>query len=454
MDPESSPVPRGPETAAGELTGTLREVVEQVRAVPAPPDAAARAVERAAALSRGGRVAPGTVEGRTRATRRTVAVAAVLGLIALLAAVAYRAGSGGPPDQDPVAAVPTDPEGPPSDPKQETRPVAGKSHRAGASPIPFHAVAADAPVLVSTGGGRPIRLGDRQPYVPDGTIHVWDWGKGEVSRPLKVASGANMAVSPDGRWIVTGDGRLIDAATGVAKRLDDIGGAVRGLRVSPDGRALLLTVGRENHVATARVLDFPSGKTRFEVDGQWWATFACVFTPDGTQFFLVDEDRLVRRRDANTGKELGRYEPALTNSVRAIAVSPDGKRVAAAGTRGDIHVWELGGRRLCTLAAGGQPDATALTDSDSLAFSPDGKHLAGGGVMRLVIWKADTGESVRLFPPGSGGAAHVRFSKDGTAVTTVHQFSGTTSDAGDDLLVYPAVRHWDVASGKELESAP
>src|ERR671912_220251 len=112
MDPESFPVPRGPETAAGELTGTLREVVEQVRAVPAPPDAAARA----AALSRGGRVAPGTVEGRTRATRRAVAVAAVLGLIALLAAVAYRAGSGGPPDQDPVAAVPTDPEGPHSDP--------------------------------------------------------------------------------------------------------------------------------------------------------------------------------------------------------------------------------------------------------------------------------------------------------------------------------------------------
>jgi WD40 repeat protein len=315
-------------------------------------------------------------------------------------------------------------------------------------------VAADATVLVTTGGGRPIRLSDRQPYVPDGTIHVWDWGKGEESRPLKVASGTVMAVSPDGRWVVTGDGQLIDAATGAVKRLDDIGGDVRGLRVSPDGRALLLTAGRANDAATARMLDFPSGKRRFEIGGQWWATFACAFTPDVTQLFLVDKDRLVCRWDATTGKELGRYEPALTNSVRAITVSPDGKRVAAAGTRGDIHVWELGGRRLCTLAAGGQPDATVLTDSDSLAFSPDGKHLAGGGVMRLVLWKADTGEPVRLFPPGSGGAAHVRFSKRGTAITTVHQFSGTTSDAGEELLVYPAVRHWDVASGKKLESAP
>src|SRR5262249_46444694 len=155
------------------------------------------------ALSPGGRVAPGTVEGRTRATRRAVAAAAVLGLIAVLATVAYRAGSGGPRDQDPVVAVPTDPKELPGGPKQETRPGAGRSDRAGPSPCPSHGVAADARALVPTGGGKPIRLGDRQPYVPDGTIHVWDWGKGKESRPLKVASGANMAVSPDGRWIVT-----------------------------------------------------------------------------------------------------------------------------------------------------------------------------------------------------------------------------------------------------------
>src|SRR5262249_24856537 len=159
---------------------------------------------------------------------------------------------------------------------------------------------------------------------------VWDWSKAAESRPLKVASSKGMAVSPDGKWVVTRDGQLIDAATSAVKQLDHFEGDVHGLKFSPDGGVLLLTVNQARDVGSARVLEFPTCKKRFEIEGQWSYTFAGAFTPDGAQFFLMDKDRFVHRWDAKTGKELGRYEPALTNSVRAIAVSADAKRVAAA----------------------------------------------------------------------------------------------------------------------------
>src|SRR5207249_11542967 len=99
---------------------------------------------------------------------------------------------------------------------------------AGVSPAPFHAVASAAPVLVSTGGPDPIRLGDRGSYVPNGTLHVWDWGEGTQSRPLKVATGKAMAVSPDGKWVVIRDGQLVEVATSAVRRLDNFDGNVHG----------------------------------------------------------------------------------------------------------------------------------------------------------------------------------------------------------------------------------
>src|SRR4051794_35967547 len=115
----------------------------------------------------------------------------------------------------------------------------------------------------------------------------------------------------------------------------------------------------------------------------------------------MDKDKTLRRWDAKTGKELGHYEPAFENSIRAIAVSPDGKHVAAAGTRGDLYIWETdSGKELHKLDPAGQrlPDMTVLNGMESLAFSPDGKQLAGGAILVTVIWDVETGKVARLLP--------------------------------------------------------
>jgi WD40 repeat protein len=85
---------------------------------------------------------------------------------------------------------------------------------------------------------------------------------------------------------------------------------------------------------------------------------------------------------------------------------------------------------------------------DSLAFSPDGKRVGGGAVMAVIIWDAETGQVAQLLKPhASGGATHLRFSKDGNKLTTVHDIHGTNGPAGEDLLVYPTVKEWEVGGG-------
>src|SRR5436190_15567710 len=109
-----------------------------------------------------------------------------------------------------------------------TMEASAAGQRSGLSPIPFHVVAADAPVLVSAGGDQPIALGGRGAYVANGLLHVWDWSKSPDSRPLSIRSGKKMVVSPDGQRIVLADGQLIDVAAGAVKKVDNIEGDGRG----------------------------------------------------------------------------------------------------------------------------------------------------------------------------------------------------------------------------------
>jgi WD40 repeat protein len=72
-----------------------------------------------------------------------------------------------------------------------------------------------------------------------------------------------------------------------------------------------------------------------------------------------------------------------------VAVSPDGKVIAAAGR--DEHV------RLWPATIGKQPRVLKghVGPVSSVAFSPDGKRVVSGGEDRTVrVWDADSGEEV------------------------------------------------------------
>lgn len=230
---------------------------------------------------------------------------------------------------------------------------------------------------------------------------AWDLGTGAADKPAKPAADvpAPLAVSPGGQWVY-GSGQLVSAADGKARELPGAFGDVAVF--SEDGQ-------------------------RVAVGGTPTRPAVYVYrTSDGTSVF-----------DA---------EPSfpIESGNLALALSPDGKRLAAAGgvapRRGAKHfgvqVWDLdAGREL--------PRPKWERGANlRVRFSPDGKQLCVTNEFfgDVGLYDVQTGKTVRSFAATADSPGRL-----GDAVA-----------AGDDVWVMRwgknlnAVTLWDVTKGRRL----
>src|SRR5262249_48156239 len=95
---------------------------------------------------------------------------------------------------------------------------------------------------------------------------------------------------------------------------------------------------------------------------------AVAFTPDGKRLASTGADRLVHLWDADTGRELQSLS-GHEDRVEALAFSPDGKRLATGGRDGQLRLWDVTGK-----------DPVQSTKFESgfraLAWASDGKTIA------------------------------------------------------------------------------
>jgi WD40 repeat protein len=126
-------------------------------------------------------------------------------------------------------------------------------------------------------------------------------------------------------------------------------------------------------------------------------------------------------------------EPA---AVSALAFSPDGKKLAGS-INPKVTVWDVeSGKELATL------EETAPGVSP-LAFSADGQSIAGGLGNSVRIWDAATGKVRKTLEGHAAGITGVGFSADGkTLVSTAATYTFRTTIV--ELWV------WDVEAGKKL----
>ena len=132
---------------------------------------------------------------------------------------------------------------------------------------------------------------------------------------------------------------------------------------------------------------------------------AIAVSPDGRRLASGADDGRMRMYDASNGRELWSLDP-LPAPVRALAFSPDGRYLAVAGDEPKVRLWDL----LSGASDTDRPTRPTRTWDHkaavwSLAFSPDGKYLITGsddGTTR--VWDTSSnGTEVRGLRPASGG---------------------------------------------------
>lgn len=265
----------------------------------------------------------------------------------------------------------------------------------------------------------------------DGTISVWDTGRGALRQRFSAHEGGAFAVAFErhGALLATAGFdqkvRLFDAGGRVVLELGGHQHQVRSVAISADGR-LLASGGLDRLV---RVFNVPDGKELHRFDAHGGGVYQLSFSPDGRLLASGGHDRQLRLWDLRAGRE-ARTIAGRAGLVLAVAIDPRGERIASAGQDAEVRLLD---------AKSGLPIRNlqgAEAAVESVAFSPDGSWIAGGGHdRRLRIWKAASGEVVQALPAGQGRIRAVAFSPDARLVAA----------GGDDRFI----GLWDPRSGRE-----
>ncbi len=270
--------------------------------------------------------------------------------------------------------------------------------------------------LLATGGGQDVRLWEVAAWRQ---VRKFDGGRGSFVALLAFSHDdktllAELVNHKVCAWEVAGGGEV----PGVPGRSQ-----VRHLTISPDGKRMAAAGELINEKQSIALWDLPSWK-RLNVwqPNQEWVS-ARGFSPDGKLLALSGGAKSILLYDVTRGRELspvGKHARWVTG----VNFSPDGRLLVGVEWHEKIHLYET---------ATGLPRAVLDTGGNvsSVAFSPDGRHLAAvndgtfrraspdgktdgnEGADKVCLLDVATGKVVHCVGSHPGGVASVAFSPDG-----------------------------------------
>jgi hypothetical protein len=235
--------------------------------------------------------------------------------------------------------------------------------------------------------------------------------------------GGEPAVEVDARAVLVIDARSGDEMEELQARLK----GARGIIVSDDGRYVLADLPgdvRIIEVATAAV------SPRFPESQLQWRQIA--LSPDGRRVAAVYADSAVGIFASDSGKLVGTFDAGVRRGQGRdfIAFSPDGHRVALArpssGGETVVAVWnESAGQRAAAFRV-------KVGVAKHAAFSPDGNSVIVLGDARAAVYRQDTGKAIERPLPQGGVAQYsgvnALFIYNGDGKSTVFKWDALTGE--------------------------
>ncbi len=298
----------------------------------------------------------------------------------------------------------------------------------------------DDALLVAVGDDGRVRLWDVRwldtpnplPTWNDSHLRLWDVRSGSLRASTQGHAGRVWcaAFAPDGEWLST-------AGQDGAVKLWHV--------LSDDRRTIRVASEAKKAVAADWVVFSPDGQTLFTrtSNGELgcWSTLssrraepagvpaASIFRAaraSASRLVTVASDKRDLRVQELSGAAVRVYRHM--QPISAVAISPDGERVAFADMSPTIWMWEVGPNRLRELSR-------LSGVCQCLTFGPDGRTIAVTAATRILLLDADRGQSLAVLSGHEKEVLAIDFSPNGRLLATASRDN--------------TIRIWEFASGRE-----
>ncbi len=157
------------------------------------------------------------------------------------------------------------------------------------------------------------------------------------------------------------------------------------VKLSPDGKMLI--IGKKDSIA--KVLDFETGRTLYNLKGHSAAVICFDFSPDSKLIATGSSDKTIKLWNSQTGQLIKTFK-GHDNMIFSVNFNQDGTKLLSAGWDGNAFLWDINS----DTHENYYKNVKAFTSD----FSKIGNYIITGGLDKIFsLWEIDSKEMFRQF---------------------------------------------------------